>query len=144
MSLVKRAWARVHKPRVVAATYAALYLTLAWGGTTALIDPPSTIEGTLGEAAMTILALLLVLAGITGAPSALIGAWWLERIAVMSVAFSAGLYGTVVFVRQLADSGNRQLQLSFIAAVLLMQLVRWHRIKDRPYDPGRIETTESS
>lgn len=135
--MIKRLWLKVHQPRVIAATYAALYLTLAWGGTTALIDPPSTIEGTLGVAAMTILALLLVLAGITGAPSALIGAWWLERIAVMSVAFSAGLYGTVVFVRQLADSGNRQLQLSFIVAILLMQLVRWHRIKQRPYDPHR-------
>ena len=135
--MIKRLWLKVHKPRVIAATYAVLYITLGWGGVTALVDPPSTIEGTLGEAAMTILALLLILAGITGAPSALIGAWWLERIAVMSVAFSAGLYGTVVFVRQLTDSGNRQLQLSFIAAVLLMQLVRWHRIKQRPYGPDR-------
>lgn len=137
MNALKRFWLRVHQPRVIAVTYAVLYSVLAWGGIMALIDPPSTIEGTLGAAAMTVLSALLVLGGITGAPSALIGAWWLERIAVMSVAFSAGLYGAVIFVRQLTESGNRQLQLAFVLTVLLMQLIRWHRIRLRPYDPSR-------
>lgn len=137
MNALKRFWLRVHQPRVIAVTYAVLYSVLAWGGIMALIDPPSTIKGSLGEAAMVILAALLVLGGVTGAPSALIGAWWLERIAVMSVAFSAGLYGAVIFVRQLTESGNRQLQLAFVLTVLLMQLIRWHRIRLRPYDPSR-------
>ena len=137
MKTSKRAWLRVHQPRVIAATYAALYTVLAWGGIMALIDPPSTIEGTLGAAAMTILSALLVLGGVTGAPSALIGAWWLERIAVMSVAFSAGLYGMVITVKHVTETGNRQLQLAFVLTVLLMQLIRWHRIRRRPYDPTR-------
>lgn len=137
MSTLKRLWLRVHQPRVIAVTYAALYTVLAWGGVVALIDPPSTIKGTLGDAAMTVLSALLVLGGVTGAPSALIGSWWLERIAVMSVAFSAGLYGAVIFVRQITETGNRQLQLAFVLTVLLMQLVRWHRIRQRPYDPTR-------
>lgn len=137
MKTLKRLWSRVHHPRVIAVTYAALYTVLAWGGVMALIDPPSTIEGTLGTAAMTILSALLVLGGVTGAPSALIGAWWLERIAVMSVAFSAGLYGMVIVVKHVTEPGNRQLQLAFVLTVLLMQLIRWHRIRIRPYDPDR-------
>lgn len=137
MNPLKRLWLRVHQPRVIAVTYAVLYSVLAWSGVMALINPPTTIEGTLGTAAMTVLSALLVLGGVTGAPSALIGAWWLERIAVMSVAFSAGLYGAVVLVRQFTEAGNRQLQLSFIVAILLMQMIRWHRIRQRPYDPSR-------
>lgn len=135
---ILKLWGKVHQPRVIAATYAVLYLVLAWGGVAALIDPPSTIEGALGDVSMTVLSALLVLAGITGTPSALVGAWWLERIAVMSVAFSASLYGFVVVVKQFTSPGNRQLQLAFIITVLLLQLVRWHRIKERPYDPRRV------
>lgn len=137
MATLKRLWLRIHQPRVIAVTYAVLYIVLAWGGIAALVDPPTTIEGSLGTAAMTILASLLILGGVTGAPSALIGSWWLERIAVMSVAFSAGLYGAVIVVRQFTEAGNRQLQLAFVLTVLLMQLVRWHRIRQRPYDPTR-------
>lgn len=137
MNTFKRLWSRVHPPRVIAVTYAALYSVLAWGGFMALIDPPSSIAGTLGSAAMTTLACLLILGGITGAPSALVGSWWLERIAVMSVAFSSGLYAIVIAVRQITETGNRQLQLAFVVTVLLMQLIRWVRIRQRPYDPAR-------
>jgi len=133
-----RAWTKVHQPRVISALYCVIYTLLLLGGISALIDPPRSIEGTIGAAAMTLLASLLTLGGALGAPASLVGAWWLERLAVVSVGFSAGIYGAIIITLDVqATSGNRQLQLSMVLVVLLMQAVRWHRIKQRPYDPDR-------
>lgn len=135
--ILVRAWLKVHQPRVISVLYFAIYAVAAAGGVTALTSPPRSIEGVVGEVAMTTLALLLILGGTLGAPSALLGAWWLERLAVVSIAFSVGIYGLIVTILEIQESGNRKLQLSIILIVLLMQGVRWHRIRHRPYDPSR-------
>src|SRR5699024_7097478 len=132
-----RAWTKVHQPRVISSLYCVIYTLLLLGGISALIDPPRSIEGAIGASAMTTLALLLVLGGSLGAPSALLGAWWLERIAVLSIGVSAGIYGVIIGVLDATGEDNRQLQLSMVLVVLLMQAVRWHRIRQRPYDPAR-------
>lgn len=132
-----RAWLKVHQPRVISVLYFAIYAVAAAGGITALTNPPRSIEGVIGQVAMTTLALLLTLGGILGAPSALLGAWWLERLAVVSIGFSAAIYGSIVITLEVQETGNRKLQLSIILMVLLMQGVRWHRIRQRPYDPSR-------
>lgn len=137
IAAVRRAWLRVHQPRVISALYCAIYLALTYAGISAFISPPRSIEGVIGQVAITTLALLLVMGGLLGAPAALRGIWWLERIAVTAVAFSASIYGAIVLTLEIqASAGNRQLQLMFILVVLLMQAVRWHRIRVRPYDPG--------
>ena len=137
MRPLRRFWLRVHQPRVISALYCIIYTLLLLGGISALIDPPRSIEGAIGASAMTTLALLLVLGGTLGAPSALLGAWWLERVAVLSIGASAGIYGAIIVVLDATGAGNRQLQLSMVLVVLLMQAVRWHRIRVRPYDPDR-------
>lgn len=137
IAAIRGAWLRIHQPRVISALYCAIYLALAYAGITSFIAPPRSVEGVIGQVAVTTLALLLVLGGLLGAPAALRGIWWLERIAVASIAFSASIYGAIVLTLEIQSStGNRQLQLMFILVVLLMQAVRWHRIRVRPYDPG--------
>ena len=138
MSAPRRLWLRVHQPRVISALYCAIYTIMLLGGISALIDPPRSIEGAIGTAAMTTLASLLTLGGALGAPSALVGAWWLERLAVVSVGFSAAIYASIIITLDIqATTGNRDLQLSMVVVVLFMQAVRWQRIKQRPYDPSR-------
>jgi len=138
MRPLRRFWLRVHQPRVISALYCIIYTLLLLGGISALIDPPRSIEGAIGASAMTTLALLLVLGGTLGAPSALLGAWWLERLAVVSVGFSAAIYASIIITLDIqATTGNRDLQLSMVVVVLFMQAVRWQRIKQRPYDPSR-------
>lgn len=137
IAAARRAWLRVHQPRVISALYCAIYLALTYAGISAFISPPRSVEGVIGQVAITILALLLVLGGSLGAPSALRGVWWLERVAVVAVAFSAFIYGSIVLALEIqASTGNRQLQLMFILVTLLMQAVRWQSIRKRPYDPG--------
>ena len=136
-ALVRAAWLKVHQPRVIAITYTAAYTVLTYAGVTALIDPPTSLEGAVGALSMGTLAALLVLGGALGAPSALLGLWWLERVAVIAVSISAGIYGGIILTLHMIGTGNRQLQLGFVLFVLLMQLIRWHRIRERPYDPAR-------
>lgn len=127
----------MNKPRNVAVSYFFIYSLAAMGGLSALIDPPSTVEGAIGALAMAILASMLLLGGVVGAPAALLGVWRFERTAVIAIGSAAAIYGLTIIVRQFSMPGSRILHLSFVLIVLLMQYVRWQRIKRRPYDPAR-------
>lgn len=137
MGLISSLWGKISEPRVISLLMFVQYVVLAVGGYAALISPPATIEGEIGVYSMYMLAGLLAFGGTVGAVTVLPGVWWLERIAVLSVAIAAFIYGGVVTWLNISQSGNRMLQLSFIAAVLILQAVRWHRIHQRPYDPAR-------
>ena len=137
MKLFWRLWDRVHQPRVISVLYFLIYLCLLGGGIAALLHPPTSIEGEIGAASMYMLAGLLTFGGLIGALASLPGIWWLERTAVLSVGLATVLYGGIVATLHWTESGNRLLQLSFVLAVGLMQAVRWHRIRERPYDPDR-------
>ena len=132
-----RLWRKVREPRVISVAYFLLYLSLFAGGISALLDPPQSVEGHIGELSMTVLAAMLTFGGAVGAPSALFGIWWLERTAVFAIAMSALIYSGIIVALHYTGTGNRLLQLSFVGAVLIMQIIRWHRIRQRPYDPDR-------
>lgn len=130
-------WHRVHRPRVIAVAYFAAYLILAGVGIYALIRPPTSIEGTIGAFSMVVLATLCAFGGIVGAVAVLPGRYWLERLAVIAIAVATVIYAAIILSLQITAPGNRLLQFGFIGYAGLMQLVRWHRIKERPYDPER-------
>ena len=133
-TLPRKIWSRIHEPRAVAIAQALIYVLLGAGGLTALIDPPRTLEGTIGMNAMLSLATLLTAACLIGIPAALFGIQWLERYAVYAVAISTAIYGGIVIVAQATTPGNRFLQLGFVLGMLVAQFIRWWRIKDMPYD----------
>ena len=136
-SIVYRIWHKVREPRVISVTYFGIYAVLFAAAVSALLDPPRSVEGHIGAVAMIMLAAMLAFGGLVGAPSALIGIWWLERTAVFAIAMSALIYGGIIIGLHTTGTGNRLLQLGFVITVLLMQIVRWHRIRQRPYDPDR-------
>ena len=136
-SMMLRFWQKIREPRVISVTYFVIYAVLFGAAISALLDPPRSVEGHIGAVAMTMLAAMLAFGGLVGAPSALFGIWWLERTAVFAIAVSALIYSGIVATLHVSGTGNRLLQLGFVVAVLLMQIVRWHRIRQRPYDPDR-------
>lgn len=137
MSILKALWARIQEPKVISVLYFLIYIVMSIGGVSALIDPPSSIAGEAGELTMLILALLLTLGGVIGSVSVLPGIWWLERIAVLSIGAGSLLYAVLVLALHVTQPGNRIMQLAFVFSIVLLQLVRWHRIHERPYDPAR-------
>lgn len=136
-SLLIRLWKKVREPRVISFTYFVSYMVLFGVAVSALVDPPRSVEGHIGALAMTLLAAILAFGAAIGAPSALMGVWWLERVAVFAIAVAALIYGGIVIGLHIDGSGNRLLQFGFVINVLLMQIVRWYRIKDEDLDPDR-------
>ena len=140
MGLIKRLWGKIREPRVISMLMWLQYLSFLAGGIAALVEPPHLVLLELGPWTMSVLAGLLIFGGTVGAISALPGIWWLERFAVVSITFAGVVYGGVVtFIEITIPESSRVLQLSFIAAVMLLQGVRWHRIWERPYDPARTD-----
>lgn len=130
----KRIWARVHEPRAVAIIQALIYAALGFGGITALYNAPMTVEGAIGENSMFILAGIIAVSCILGIPAALFGIQWLEQIIVWGIFAASGLYALIIIGLHYGSTGNRLLQLSFVVAVALYQIMRFIRVKGAPYD----------
>ncbi|MBN0040256.1 hypothetical protein JN535_08775 [Cellulosimicrobium cellulans] len=136
MGILRDLWSKVHEPKAVSVAYFVIYASGVLAGLYATIVPPSSIEGEIGAAAMTVLSLLLTVGCAIGTAAALPGIYWLERTAVTSIALAMALYlGIVIALHVQSPDGNRLLQAWPIFAVLVMQLVRWVRIRRRPYRP---------
>lgn len=133
-SFARRVWSRIHEPRAIAVLQACAYLVLGLGGLTAFHKAPQSVEGEIGAVAMMVLATMITVSTSLGIPSALFGWQWLERITSAGIIMSAGLYGWIIVSIQLAGSGNRFLQLSFVLVVLLYQIIRLVRIAGPPYN----------
>ena len=133
-SFAQRLWSRIHEPRAIAVLQACVYLVLGLGGLTVFHTAPQTVEGEIGAVSMTVLASMIVTSTTLGIPAALFGWQWLERIISAGIIMSAGLYGWIIVSLQLAGSGNRFLQLSFVLVVLLHQIIRLVRIAGPPYN----------
>lgn len=129
------AWLRITEPRIIAVVLFTQYVLFALAGTYAIFEPPTSIETELGVNAMAMLAGLLIFGGTIGAIAALPGTWWLERSAVLSIGLSSALYLATIAYLQATQPGNRTLQAAFVSSVLLHQVVRWVRIRDRSYRP---------
>jgi hypothetical protein len=128
-------WAKVREPRVISVVYFVMYTAGAGAGVYATITPPSSIEGQIGSTAMTALTVLLAFGCMLGAIAALPGIYWLERSAVTSIALAAAIYLAILGTLHAQQPGNRMLQAWFVLFVLGMQLVRWVRVRERPYRP---------
>ena len=133
-SFARRVWARIHEPRAIAVLQATAYLVLGLGGLTVFHTAPQSVEGEIGVVSMMVLATMITVSTSLGIPAALFGWQWLERITSAGIIMSAGLYGWIIVSLQLAGSGNRFLQLSFVLVVLLHQVIRLVRIAGPPYN----------
>lgn len=113
---------------------ASAYLILGLGGLTVFHTAPQSVEGEIGAVSMTVLATMITVSTTLGIPSALFGWQWLERIISAGIIISAGLYGWIIVSLQFAGAGNRFLQLSFVLAVIIYQIIRLVRIAGPPYN----------
>lgn len=133
-SFAQRIWSRIHEPRAIAILQATAYLVLGVGGASVFVQAPQTVQGEIGAVSMTVLATMIVTSTTLGIPAALFGWQWLERIISAGVIMSAGLYGWIVLSLHLDTPGNRLLQLSFVLAVIIHQVIRLVRIAGTPYN----------
>ena len=133
-TLLRRAWRKVNEPRAITMLTALGYAVLAFGGISALISPPRSIEGTVGDAAMMLLAAGLTVGGVLGAITSVPGWQWLERGAVLLCGASLVIYAVIIIIMGvIAESGNRDLQTAAVLFSAIMITTRGFYIWDRPY-----------
>ena len=133
-SFARRVWSQIHEPRAIAILQAGAYLLLGVGGVSVFVQAPQTVEGEIGAVSMMVLATMITVSTALGMPGALFGWQWLERIISAGVIMSAGLYGWIVLSLHIDAPGNRLLQLSFVLAVIIHQVIRLVRIAGPPYN----------
>ena len=138
---VVRLWRKVNEPRVISALHAITYFVLMSVGLYALVNPPKSVEGSIGEFAMNLLAGTLAAGGAIGVPTSLSGIWWLERTATALVMLSSSIYLMIILTLHFTSTtgGNRLLQAGYVFTVLTLHITRWYRVKQRPYDPDRVD-----
>ena len=133
-TLLRRTWRKVNEPRAITMLTALGYAVLAFGGISALISPPRSIEGTVGDVAMTLLAAGLTAGGTLGAITSVPGWNWLERGAVLLCGASLVIYAVIIIIMGvIAESGNRDLQTAVVLFSAIMIVTRGFYIWDRPY-----------
>ena len=132
--LLRRAWRKVNEPRAITILTALGYAVLAFGGISALISPPRSIEGAVGYGAMLMLAAGLTVGGTLGAITSVPGWNWLERGAVLLCGASLVIYAVIIIIMGvIAESGNRDLQTAVVLFSAIMIVTRGFYIWDRPY-----------
>ncbi len=134
---MRELWERIKEPRAVHVAQCTIYVVTLLVGIAALLFPPRSIEGAVGEGLATLWAAFLILGGGLGMFAVLPGIWWLERVAVLAGGTGAAMYGSIVFTLHLTESGNRLPQSGMILIVLLSFVKRWVSIRRHAYDPEK-------
>lgn len=134
---VRRLWRSITEPRHLKTFYLVVYILAVWVGLVTLVNPPSSIEGQLGDALTRFWASLITLGGIGGAVSVLPGWWWVERCAVWLILTGAAIYGgIVIYIQALAPPGSsRWTQIGFIAFACALFILRLLLTRKWDYEP---------
>lgn len=126
-------WLRINEPRMISVYYAVAYVVIGAFGFISLWNPPSSLQGAVGSAAMYCFLGLMAAGGFLGAPVALNGKYWLERWAIGFLVGASLIYLGILFGLHVGSPGNRLPQMGFIFFFLMMQGVRIERVRKRDY-----------
>lgn len=130
-------WLRVQEPRKQSAAYFLVYLITTVLGAAILLDPPRTLQGTLGQVLIMVWAGMLVLGGGTGLFTVLPGWWWLERAGTWLCGFAMVVYGLAILALPVSQFSLRLATLSFMMLGVLLFAVRLLKTRHYSYDPEK-------
>jgi hypothetical protein len=131
--IVARIWGTLYEPRAVTAVMVTVY-GIAVGLGITLLGAPAIIPAAHW---IQIVAGLFYLTGTIGAPSAWVGAWWLER--AITIAMIGGVIlssGLLLTAHPPAEPAVWALLLAGIGFVVALFLTRTLRTWSRPFAPG--------
>lgn len=130
-----RLWGHIREPRVINAIQSSAYIILVLVGVVVLFDSPIPVEQTIGIVLTKILGAFLFIGGLVGAPSALQGKWYWEKIALTLIITASAIYMVTIFSRHIGSIGNMLAQLGFVIVASLYFVMRLIRIHGQDIDP---------
>ncbi|MET3349654.1 UNVERIFIED_ORG: hypothetical protein ABID57_001326 [Arthrobacter sp. UYEF1] len=130
-------WLRVQEPRKQSAVYFAVYLLTTTLGGAILIDPPRSLQGTIGQVLVMIWAGMLVLGGGTGLATVLQGWWWLERAGTVLCGFAMVVCGIAIGALPVSQVSMRLVTICLMMLALLLFVARLLKTRHYSYDPEK-------
>lgn len=130
--IVVNLFMRVQEPRVIRIFHFGIYLTLAVAGIMFLTSPQSSVVGAIGLQLAINLSAALALGGVLGAVSVLPGIWWVERLAIISLASGMLMYLVVLFALQ-----TSAIPVGITVALILSLALRWIEVRKYQHAPGK-------
>ena len=134
---IRRAIARLHEPRIISAVYGGVYTIALLVGLYNFFDPPRTIA----EAADNPILLYAIAGGISaggllGMITVARGLYWVERYAAGLLGGGLGLYWIISAWLTIFGGGSRWMSLMTTTFAVILILIRYYWIADRPYNPS--------
>lgn len=130
-------WLRVQEPRKQTAAYFFVYALTTTLGAAILIDPPRSLQGTIGQVLVMAWAAMLVLGGATGLLTVLQGWWWLERAGTALCGFAMLVYGAAISALPISQFSLRLATVAFMLLGFMVFLVRLLKTSHYSYDPEK-------
>lgn len=128
-------WLRFPEPRELSMLWSVMYAISIATGALALTLPPRSVTGMIGDVAISLIGVfLLVGAGI----AAIAGArdyWRLERLGILAQGAAWGMYLITVVAMQVTGDGSRFVQMGAIATALCAISARYLLIRVYTYKP---------
>lgn len=135
LTLLWRLWGNIREPRVINAIQSSVYTILVLVGVVVFLDSPISVEQTIGTVLTKILGAFLFIGGLVGAPSALQGKWYWEKIALTLIITASAIYMVTIFSQHVGTTGNKLAELGFVGVASLYFITRWIQIRGKDIDP---------
>lgn len=136
MLTLRSLWLKVQEPRALSVIYFFAYLAISVLGLAVAIDPPRSVQSSIGSLVIVWGALLLI-GGAIGSVSVLPGIWWLERAATGFCMTAISIYGVAVAAMPVTQVSTRIATLCFAIFALLAFAARLVKIRHYAYDPEK-------
>jgi len=130
-------WLRVQEPRRLSAIYFFVYLAVAVMGAAVVIDPPHTIQSSIGQLLVACWAGMLVIGGGIGLSTVLQGIWWLERAGAILCMFAMAIYGAAILGTPVTQVSLRVATTCFVIFAILAFAARLVKTRHYAYDPEK-------
>lgn len=130
-------WLRVQEPRALSVIYFFAYLAISILGLTIVVDPPRTIQTSIGHGLLIGWGSMLLIGGALGSASVLPGIWWVERAATGFCMTAFLVYGVALTAVPVTQFSSRVISICFIIFSLLAFAARLVKIRHYAYDPEK-------
>lgn len=134
--MIQRVWDSITEPRHLKTLYAIIYLVAAVTGLMALLWPPRSVEGALGEALTAFWSFFLMIGGVTALVSVFPGWWAFERIGIALILTGLSIYAIVLMAIRVTEEGSRYALIGMTALagsafVVRLISIRWYTFEPR-------------
>ena len=137
IQILTRLWLRVQEPRALSVIYFFAYLAVFVLGLAVALDPPRTVQSSLGHLLVTGWAVMLMTGGGVGLLTVLQGAWLFERAGSILCMFAMAIYGVSVTSLPVSQASLRTATLCFVVFSILAFAARLVNTRRYAYDPER-------